>query len=377
MTLAAGFCDRSLALIPLFALLLIASCGGNSDDLASVSPSSPPVLLGSARIFYINSDGDLAVAASNGLEAFALTDGGGVQDYSRSPDGSLIAIEKVLDSSSAIFVISPDGSAVFEHPGVRHPLWSPDGSYIAVEGDEAVLVLDLSGAVVRTISGGALAEWSPDSSLLAVLKLNGGTGIPVVVRIDTGAETPLSPEDAPQSATSPIAWQPAGAVIAYRDKLYDLGSGVERSLPGVAVEWSPDGRLLMVALPEPGIGDTTVFRLLDATQDFKEKIGFELQASEGTVGTFFIQDLTAWSSDGRLLVFLDPTSGRERVRIYDTVQVTQEIHRGVHGERPDIAPDASAIAFMNEGKVWVLSMDGSSLNSIVDGGEPLWGSNGP
>jgi hypothetical protein len=131
--------------------------------------------------------------------------------------------------------------------------------------------------------------------------------------------------------------------------------------------------MLMITLPEPGMGGTTVLRLLDATQGLKEVIGLELPPSaEGVPGWDFIQSWTAWSPNGRYLVYMDPTVTRERVRRYDTMQATQEIYRNIKGERPKISPDGSVIAFMDAGKVWMLPFDGSWLNPVMDGGWPAW-----
>jgi Tol biopolymer transport system component len=262
---------------------------------------------------------------------------------------------------------------VFTQTGASDPLWSRDGTRLAVVVGTGVQVLDREGTIIQNIGSAVRPAWSPDSKSLAVVKVDGSTGVPIIVDLASGSQTTLSASIEPHSPDYPIAWHPAGAVIAYRDRAYEPATGTERSLIGTAIGWSPDGRMLIVALPEPGELGTTVFRLLDATQDLKEVIGFELPPStDATPGWLFVENWIVWGPDGRLLVYMDPTPTRERVRMYDTVEPGQDVFTNIRGEQPDVSPDGAVITFMNQGKVWVLPLDGSSLNAVADGGFPAW-----
>jgi hypothetical protein len=109
------------------------------------------------------------------------------------------------------------------------------------------------------------------------------------------------------------------------------------------------------------------------SQDFKEVIGFELPAAQdGTPPQLFVENWIAWSPDGLYLNYIDPTVSRERFRVYDTRQLTQEIYRNIKGDQPDISLNGTVSAFMYDGKIWILPLDGSSIHSVAEGGWPQW-----
>ncbi len=374
MTAAVWAYARTRIAFPVLALAaLLSACRGGGNDEPPVLPTAAPPLVAGQRIAFINSDNNLALMNSDGSELSVITESGGVQAFSWSGDGSRVAVDRQLPTGRTLSVLRPDGSVVFEQTGATEPRWSPDGTRFAMKVGDAIQVVDASGAVVRTILSAALPAWSPDGSRLAVLKLSQGSGVPVVATLATGEETPLSADIAPQPLTSPIAWHPASDVVGYGTVLYDLSNGVRREVPGTAVEWSPDGRTLVIALPDPQQFGTTLFQLLDADQDFKPAIGLELPpAADATPPALFLSNWTGWSPDGRYLVYLDPTATRERARIFDTVMVSQERLSDIKGEQPSVSGGQAVAAFMDSGKVWVLPVDGSSLNAIADGSWPAW-----
>ena len=67
-----------------------------------------------------------------------------------------------------------------------------------------------------------------------------------------------------------------------------------------------------------------------------------------------------------------PQPSRERVRIFDTVAVSQMQYKNIKGERPDISPDSKFAVFMDSDKVWTLSLDGKNLIAVADGSLPAW-----
>jgi WD40-like Beta Propeller Repeat len=371
---AARSSARPLLAPILAALAVITACNGGDSPAASPQPPTPtPRLVVGAQISFIDGSGNLALMSSDGTGVNVLTQGGGVQNFAWTPDGTLVGVEVQGPGGSEVKIIRRGGSVVFEETGASKPVWSRDGSRLALTLGEGVQVVDPSGAVVRNIARATRPAWSPDGTKLAAVKIDGALGTPIVVDLTSGTEVPLSSAIEPHDPVYPIAWHPGGQVIGYRNKLYDPAAATQRDLPGTAVEWSPDGRTLMVALPTAGEGGTTVFRLLDASQDLKEVIGFELPPSaDGVPGQLFVQSWTDWTPDGRFLVYLDPTVTRQQVRIYDTAQAGQKRYSNIKGERPDVSPDGTVIAFMDSGKIWLLPIDGSTLNAIIDGGWPAW-----
>ena len=364
--------------VPVAAVLLAAalavSCGGSSDSNApSPSPTVSMVITARGRVGYVNSDGNFAVMNPDGSDQQPLTKEDRVAAFAWSPNGSMVALEMGSGSSVHVRVIQADGSAIFDRPGASQPLWSPRSDRLALISNAAVVVTDAGGNELRAISNAARPAWSPDGQSIAVVKLSGGKGVPVIVDLATGDEKPLAADIAPDDPVYPIAWHPAGNVIAYHDGLYEPSTGTKKPLPGVPVSWSPDGRILMVTLPfDPAYTDIQA-RLMDATQDFKQIIGLDVRdTNDGLPAWLSIQRWTDWSADGRILLDMDPQPSRERVRIFDTVAVSQMQYKNIKGERPDISPDSKFAVFMDSDKVWTLSLDGKNLIAVADGSLPAW-----
>jgi hypothetical protein len=130
--------------------------------------------------------------------------------------------------------------------------------------------------------------------------------------------------------------------------------------------------MLLVTLPDDPVRATVVGRLLDVSQDLKEVIGLEIPGPGQTPGWLFVQRFTAWTPSGRYLVYLDPTVSRERVRIYDTVEIRQTQYRDIRGDRVAVSPDNVALLYHDIGKLYVLKFDGTYLYEPVDGLQGDW-----
>jgi Tol biopolymer transport system component len=272
-----------------------------------------------------------------------------------------------------------DGEPVFQVTGASDPKWSPVSDRIALTREGGIEIWDAAGTAGPVVQNAVNASWSPDGKSIAVMKMTGDTGVPVIVDLTTGSETPLAGDTEPHFPSYPFAWHPLGMVIGYRDRLYDRSTGMQQQLPGVPVNWSPDGRTLMVAYTTPSDTGGTTVRLLDGSQGLKEVIGLDVPASsQGIPGWQFVQLWTDWSPNGRFLVYMDPTPTRETVRIYDAHNARQYRNTGPKGELPRVSPDNSLIVYMQDGEVRLMSLDFQVLEyRLADGTRPDWLPTGP
>jgi hypothetical protein len=348
-------------------LLLGCNGGDDSENGDTPPPSASPPIITEARVAFVDDTGNVSVMKSNGSELARITDGAGILGLKASPSGSLVA----LDLGSGVRVIRTDGSTAFELPGATAPTWGTNDR-LAVIAEGSVRVTDSAGETVREISSATRPAWSFDGNRIAVVRLDGTLGVPIIVDLATGDETPVSSAIAPHTPDYPIAWHPAGQVIGYRDRVYEPSTGTERTLPGVAVNFSPDGRMLHVTLPDDPARGTTIGRLLDVAQDMKPVIGYEVPGTGQTPGWLYVQPITTWTPDGTRFIYMDPTPSTERVRVFNTVEIRQTQYRGIKGVRPVVSPDSALVMFHDSGKLYILAIDGSRYYSPAVGSHGEW-----
>lgn len=148
-------------------------------------------------------------------------------------DGTIVAacvVPSTLDSTFGICVVERGEAVptiVFDDPTARdwEPVWSPDGTEIALvsdrDGDDEILVMDSDGSNVRQLTSNAEDDtdpaWAPDGSKIA---------------FDRG-ETDVS------------IWVMDGD-----------GSGARRIVEGIRPAWSPDGESL--AFYRSFVGDSSL-----------------------------------------------------------------------------------------------------------------------
>ena len=370
----------ALALSAVLIAVVAAACEGGGEEASPVptatQEASPGPSAEIGKIAYIDVDGNLALINSDGSEAAVLTEGGGVAAFRWSPDGSLIAVEGEEEAGSGIRVLSVEGDLAFELKGASDPVWSPTGDRLVVTEGSGLGVYDSGGARVAEIADATGVAWSSDGATVAFVRPEGdaGKGVPMLLDLAAGQESPLSGDIQAADVTLPIAWRPGGEMVAWGNALYDLATGDKVELPGLANSWSPDGGILIVTLEFDPVYNATPAHLLYADQDFKPLIGLDIRVDpEGTSPWLYVKRWLAWSPNGRYLVYLDPAVFRPTARAYDTVEITQSMSSGVTGEHPSFSSDGRYIVFIDGGKVLLRAFGGAAqAAAVVEGSNPAW-----
>lgn len=287
-----------------FGIALVAiALGGSGADPA------PARVLGGVDVplilFASDRDGDweLYAADPDGSGIERITDNE-VDDFGLmpSPDGTRLAYQ----SGDELVLSERDGSGLVRLGGSRIAGWSPDGTKLAVDGENGVLVYDPAGALVTTVPCDlctpAWAPWAPDGRLALF-----DDAEPVLVDLSTGARTRLPAE--------PIAWSPDGARLAAvrNGSLLTVrpdGSGRQTLALDVdftaEASWSPDGSRIAYSTGTE-IGATEIF--IYAGDGSRRQLTTSLVGERASS--------PRWSPDGRSVAFLrgryatDPYGNRD------------------------------------------------------------------
>jgi Tol biopolymer transport system component len=193
-------------------LYVIDSDGSNLIRLSSpgVYPSPPTWSPDGSRIAYVAGGARIMVAAADGTVRSVLVHGssaGELHSIAWSPDGEKLAYASYVRSApqDELWVIGPDGGdphlMITSARGMQ-PVWSPDGSRLAVVASGSLIVMkpDATGRV-RLASGRIRSPvWSPSGSMLAAFLHNQL----VVVSVDGSGMRTV----APVNLGGMIAWQP-------------------------------------------------------------------------------------------------------------------------------------------------------------------------
>jgi Tol biopolymer transport system component len=278
-----------------------------------------------------------------------------------------------------VHLVEPDGSdhrvLVKSSTDEWHPVWSPDGAWIAFVRLLAEGGRDPS-CDTPPEDEDALDEWARRCE----------AGLPSTTQIfligpDGTGERQLT--DAAPGGLGGLFWSPDGTRIAYADVhgggvfVVDVGTGETRQVfsdPAPEIGgWSPDGQLLLVH--GVIVGDV-------------EDRGIFAVAADGSGARRIASDLSGvtWSPDGARIAGWRHPTGRAEVTAIVTVTADGTGERVLNddGVWPRWSPDGRSIAYTRlngrpDGtlrEAWLMDADGSRQRKLADGSAYGWSPDG-
>jgi len=282
------------------------------------------------------------------------------------------------DGAQPVRLLSPRGY-------VNDPGWSPDGRYLAFDGDGRIAVANARGHVVWTISPGVYGSlgwplWSPDAGHIAyvaasapsrnvsyelvIARPNGADAVGVGGNMDPGGDA-LNP-----------AWAPDGQTLAFAGTMHAASGGMAISSVradggdrrvliwgGNQPDYSPDGSKLAYTY-DPGAGPDGIY-IADAD-------GRNPRSLDATSAALWPR----WAPDGTRVAFerLNLTKNRwELVVVQADGSGAPGVVSGVYFQSGGLArplfswsPDGKQLAFYREDRaLLVANADGTRTRVVV------------
>ena len=321
---------------------------------------------------------------------------GAEEDPSLSPDGNFVTFSwtgPAPDATADIWIKAVDGDAlrnVTNTPDAseKYPAWSPDGQYIAftrfTKDRRAVIKVSALGGNEQIVAEGAgSATWAPDGrSLVMVARTDEGTFGLVHHVLETGAQRRLTEAPAGFQEFNPRV-SPDGRTVAFERygegrsavHLVPLSGGAPELLGEwtggniAGLEWTPDGRDLLVSQPSPS-GRRLVRVPVHVRGPAVPVPGIPYESLNPSVSrvpngnTYRLAIVSGQQDVGLRLVDLQAS------RHGDTITADSPFCDASRMDAPGrFSPDGRQVAFTSDRngspQVWVASRDGSALRSVT------------
>jgi len=246
--------------------------------------------------------------------------------------------------------------------------WSPDGHYIAVDGlhSTTVMVIDAwTGRVMREwdVPGYVCyVRWSPDGQRLAVFatKTLHGNGWVFVYSADGAYQAGWQAQTMPYEGA--VEWSPDGTMLLstaqteialWRANTWDLIYRVmNASTYGATASWSPDGT--MYAL---GSTPISVYNAATGSMYWEAVLGMN---SSSAVAWSPRGDLGAAGAESGALYLFEPNG-----TLYATVQVDSLVNSYPFGSSVAWSPDGSLVAGAGPGGIQIVSVQTRSVQRTL------------
>jgi Tol biopolymer transport system component len=187
-----------------------------------------------SKLAFVRNIVELWVMSADGSNRVRLTNrlADGISDFRWSPDGSMIAFESndamvecQLDGVPSmcplpqIWTVRPDGSEVTKVVDGSDPSWAPDGRRIAFTADDQIQVVNADGTGGQTLTnepGGAFQPvWSPAGGRIAFVTLVQRAREVTEILVMKEDGTQVSNLTSGRGADSEPLWSPDGSKIAF------------------------------------------------------------------------------------------------------------------------------------------------------------------
>ncbi len=245
----------------------------------------------------------------------------------------------VFDSGGDIWLAEPDGSSprrLTDDPRLeRSPVWSPDGTRLAYDRDEAdgttsLVIVDPDGSDPTTIprrgTGAFAQEWSPDGTRILFARQVDGREQIIVADTNGSGEAPIG--DTTLRMLDPV-YSPDGTSIAFR--------GTDQAWPGALYVMDADGTRIRplaqvdalgrgLELPDwaPDSRSLTTYAMTAANTSYEIwVIPADGSPARAVTNNGWNDYWPTWSADGRIAfvrgdgaaeaVVIDPATGSEAI----------------------------------------------------------------
>lgn len=298
------------------------------------------------------------VVNANGRGLRRLTTSG------RNPDWSA-ASELAFDDQGSVKVLSGTSAPRVLIDRGTNPAWNPDGTKIAFERENAIVITDAHGGGERVLLTGAKdPDWSPDGALLVFARTDKGSPGLGIVRADgTGLRALTSGDD-----TQP-AWSPDGRTIAFVRCTYSgctTFGGTQLyvvSPDGTGARWrTADSDETYDSAPSWGPDSRLAFARSRDWQDRGDSHIFTL-AGRLTRTPAPRTPVVLRSSAGRRLARLSPSG--EALELAVTRRLTAALVRREGWRLEILAPRRRTLGFLGAKRVSALSASGYRLVLLV------------